>query len=161
VKPSVYIETSIVSYLTARPSRDLVVAANQEMTARWWRTAPDLYDLYISQLVRAEVGRGDEDAANRRLALLSEIQELKNLPEAMNLAARFIQIGALPPNAREDASHLALASVHGIDFFLTWNCRHINNATKKPLMRRICEEDGYRCPEICTPYELLGEEVQL
>lgn len=159
MKPSVYIETSIISYLTARPSRDLVVAANQEMTARWWQSALGQYDLYISQLVRAEVGRGDESAANRRLILLSGIQELENIPEAMNLAARLLQIGALPSNAREDASHLALASVHGLDFLLTWNCRHINNAAKKPLMRRICEEDGYRCPEICTPYELLGEDV--
>ncbi len=161
MKPSIYIETSIISYLASRPSRDLELVANQEVTARWWLTASDKYDLYASELVRWEASRGDADAANRRLALLSSINELINLSEAMSLASKLLSLGALPSNAHEDATHLALAAVHRIDFLLTWNCRHINNPVKKRLMREICEKEGYLCPEICSPYELLGDEVRL
>jgi hypothetical protein len=161
MKQSVYDETSIISYLVARPSRDLRVMAWQEMTAAWWQTAPEQYDLYVSELVRLESERGDADAANRRLSFIDKMRELKNTQAARALADRFLTSGALPANAREDAAHVALAAVHGMDFLLTWNCRHINNPQKKPQIRRLCEENGVVCSEICTPFELMGEETRL
>ncbi|MEI7901984.1 MAG: DNA-binding protein [bacterium] len=158
---TVYIETSIVSYLTARASYDVRIIAWQEMTARWWQTAPEQYDLYVSELVRQEAGRGDAGAAGRRVASISMLPELKHLPEAKCLAERFLNSGAIPSAAGDDAAHVALAAVHNMDFLLTWNCRHINNPETKPLIRRLCGEQGFACPEICTPYELLKEEVRL
>ena len=160
MKHSVYIETSIISYLTARPSRDVRVIVWQELTMRWWQIALDRYDLDVSELVRQEAGRGDTEAAERRIAAMSQLPELPLLPEARRLAACFLESGAIPTIAGDDAAHVALAAIHNMDFLLTWNCRHINNPETKPLIRRLCDERGIVCPEICTPFELLGEEVQ-
>ena len=161
MKQTVYVETSIISYLTARPSYDVRVIAWQDYTATWWRIAPEKYELYVSELVRQEAGRGDADAAGRRLGSISRLPELKYIPEARCLAECFLNSGAIPVAAGDDAAHVALAAVHNMDFLLTWNCRHINNAETKPLIRRLCGEQGFACPEICTPFELLREEVQL
>jgi hypothetical protein len=155
---SVYIESSIPSFLTARPSRDVRVAAWQELTVQWWEQARRHYDLYTSEIVVAEATEGDVAAAERRVATLRGIPELLVDGAVESLAARLVAEGGFPPTAEVDALHVAVAAVHGIDFFLTWNCRHINNADTKPLIRSICKLAGYVCPEICTPQELLPEE---
>ncbi len=104
-----------------------------------------------------EATRGDPEAARRRLERLEEIPNLEISEAAATLAAALIENGALPENAADDAMHLAIAAVHHVDFLLTWNCRDIANAERKPTIRRVCAEHGLRCPEICTPQELMGD----
>lgn len=155
---SVYIETSIASYLAARPSRDLRAAAWQQTTIQWWEQERPKYELFTSELVLVEAGVGDADAAGRRLAVLETLPLLSATDDAKELAGRLMAAGGIPPRAEVDALHIALACVHGMDYLLTWNCRHIDNATTKPATRSICAVAGYTCPEICTPLELLSEE---
>jgi hypothetical protein len=155
---TVYIETSIVSYLTSRPGRDIRVAAWQEITTQWWEQERSRYELFTSELVVAEAGGGDEEAAERRLDRLKSIPELRIDDRIRQFAARLIADGGVPHEAQADALHIAMASVHELDYLLTWNCRHIDNAATKPVIRSICAIVGYPCPEICTPLELLSEE---
>lgn len=157
---SVYIETSIVSYLTSRPSRDLRAAAWQQTTTQWWEQERPKYTLFTSELVLAEAGAGDQTAAQRRLNALNGIAVLDVIDEARYLAARLVTNGGLPEHAQADALHIGTASVHGMDYLLTWNCRHIDNAAIKPIVRSICAVAGHTCPEICTPLELLAEETE-
>jgi len=158
MRKTVYIETSIPSYLAARPSRDMLAAAWQQVTLQWWEEARPQYDLFTSELVIAEASLGDRDAAAKRIAYLEGISELPVDEEPQILAERLIAGGAVPDFAQADALHVAVSAVHRIDYLLTWNCRHLDNATTKPLMRSICAVAGYVCPEICTPLELLPEE---
>ena len=154
---TVYIETTIFSYLTSRPSKNLVAAAWQQITFDWWSNQRGRFELYISELVVAEAERGDPEAAAKRLEQLQEIPELSTTEDVVSLADKLIEKGAVPLKATDDAMHIALAAVHGIDYLLTWNCRHIDNAEAKPLIRKICEDYDYTYPEICTPHELMGE----
>ncbi len=158
MKKSVYIETSIPSYLMARPSRDVRVAAWQQITSEWWDTARKDYEIFTSELTIVEASGGNPEAAERRLAVLREIPELKIDEEVQQLAELLIYMGGIPPFAEADALHVAVAAVHRMDYLLTWNCRHIDNATKKPIIRSICIGAGYPYPEICTPMELLPEK---
>jgi hypothetical protein len=155
---TVYIETSIPSYLTAKPSRDVRATAWQQLTSQWWEQESPKYELFASELVLAEAGAGDPEAAQRRLDSLQGIRELAISDEAKSLATRLVADGGIPLHAEADALHVATASVHGMDYLLTWNCRHIDNAATKPVIRSICAVVGYRCPEICTPLELLSDE---
>jgi predicted nucleic acid-binding protein len=152
----VYIETSIVSYLTARPSNNLIAAAWQKETVDWWESQRHRFDLYISEVVLEEAGRGDESAASRRLEALEDIQVLQLDRQSVDLAKALINQAAVPRKALDDALHLAVAAVNGMDFLLTWNCRHIDNAEMKPKIRKVIESKGYQCPEIATPIELMG-----
>jgi len=154
----VYIETSIPSYLTARPTGDLLAAAWQNATCRWWDRFRNSYELVTSLLVLEEAGRGDPDAAKRRLEALEGIAHLRLCDDIVKLTEALISDGALPPRATDDAMHVAFAACHNIDYLLTWNCRHIDNAAKKPLIRKTCAKHGYTCPEICTPLELMGDD---
>ena len=147
---SVYIETSIVSYLTAQPSRDLRAAAWQQITTQWWQLERHKYELFAS--------RGDPEAAERRLRVLADLPELASGEEIERFAGKLIEDGGVPVGAEGDAFHIAIAAVHEVDYLLTWNCRHIDNAVTKPVVRSICAVMGYTCPEICTPLELLSEE---
>jgi len=158
MKKSVYIETSVPSYLSARPSRDVRAAAWQQITTEWWDTARRHYDIFTSELTIVEASAGNPEAAERRLAVLREIPELEIDEEVQALAELLISKGGMPPAAEADALHVAVAAVHQIDYLLTWNCRHIDNATMKPIIRTICIGAGYPYPEICTPMELLPEE---
>jgi hypothetical protein len=155
---TVYIETSIPSYLTARPSRDVRATAWQQITLQWWEQERQKYRLFVSELVLAEAGAGDPEASHRRLDSLQGIREVTISDESKALASRLIADGGVPLHAEADALHVATASVHGMDFLLTWNCRHIDDAVTKPAIRSICAVAGYPCPEICTPLELLSEE---
>jgi hypothetical protein len=155
---TVYIETSIPSYLTARPSADVRAAAWQQITYQWWNEERRKYDIFISGLVIAEVLEGHSDAVNRRLKSLENISELSIDQEMGEFAKVLITGGGIPASSEADALHVAIASIHRIDYLLTWNCRHINNASTKPIIRKLCAEAGYICPEICTPLELLSED---
>ena len=155
-KKKVYIETSIVSYLTARPSSDLLAAAWQKVTVDWWDTQRHRFDLFGSDIVIEEAGKGGSDAAERRLEALSGIPLLAITEEVVSFAETLIQKGALPRKAIGDSLHIAVAAVHGVDYLLTWNYRHIDNAEAKPIIRRICLENNHGYPEICTPQELMG-----
>ena len=157
-KKTVYIETTVVSYLTARPTGDLVGAAMQKMTADWRRTQRRRFDLVTSDLTVREAGRGDSGASARRLAMLAEVTLVRGTVEAVELSKALVRGGALPEKAENDALHVALAAVHGVDYLLTWNCRHLDNAETKPVMREVCRGLGYVAPEVCTPGELMGEE---
>ena len=154
----VYIETSVISYLVGRPSRNMLVAAWQQATQEWWDEQRSRFDLFTSQIVLAEVGRGDPQLAQRRTEKLEGIPDLEVTDGVIALAQRLVGDGALPPGAVADAMHVAVAAVHDMDYLLTWNCRHLDNAERKPLVRSVCAVVGYRCPEICTPQELMGEQ---
>jgi hypothetical protein len=134
-------------------------AAWQQITVQWWEQARAKYDLYISELVVIEASEGDSGMAQRRLDALRGIPSLPVDQEVEVLAARLIADGGFLATAEVDALHVAVAAVHAVDLFLTWNCRHINNAETKPVVRAICAIAGYACPEICTPQELLPEDM--
>lgn len=153
---SVYVETSIVSYLSARPSSDLLAAAWQKATADWWDTQRNRFELYASEVVLEEAGKGDPGAAARRLTALDDNPMLALTDGVLTFSKTLIAEGAVPRKALDDSLHIALSAVHGIDYLLTWNCRHIDNAETKPIIRSVCAINGYACPEICTPQELMG-----
>jgi predicted nucleic acid-binding protein len=154
---TVYLETSIISYLTARPSRDVVGIARQQLTQQWGETQRSLYNVVISPLVGDEASRGDPEAACRRLQLIKGLGLIHPTVEVRAFTKQILTQGALPRKAADDALHIARAVVHGADYLLTWNCRHIDNARTKPEIRRLCQQAGYRFPEICTPEELMGD----
>jgi predicted nucleic acid-binding protein len=152
-----YIETTIVSYLTARPSRDLVIRAHQRLTREWWRDRRAGFSLHISPLVLQEAGMGDRRVARRRLRALQGIPILRVTPEAVSLGQRLIRQGPIPEKAEVDALHIATAAVHGMEYLITWNCRHIANAMMRSRLEALCRLAGYEPPIMCTPEELAGE----
>lgn len=154
MKSSIHVETSIVSYLTARPNRDLVRAAHQEVTREWW-SARATFELYVSQLVLDEASAGDPGAAAQRLEALRDLPLLELTAEVTALGASLIRGAALPPKAAADALHIAFAAAHGVDYLLTWNCAHIANATMRPTIEATCRANGFESPVICTPLELV------
>ena len=156
MKPKVYIETSILGYLTARNTNDIRATANQNTTIEWWETRRQQFDLYISEFVIAEASRGNSEAAARRMNAISGIPELEVVLEVKLLGGRLVAEGALPQRAEMDAYHIAIASIHGIDYLLTWNCTHIANAVMRPRIEGICRKYDFEPPIICTPQELMG-----
>jgi hypothetical protein len=158
MNPTCYVETSIVSYLTARPSRDLITAAHQQITHDWWLHRKKCFTLYASQLVLTEAGQGDNEAASRRLQALEEIELLALKAEAADLADALIRGNTVPQKAEEDALHIAITTIYGLDYLLTWNCKHIANAEMQKRIKNICINEGYEMPTICTPEELMGGE---
>ena len=150
-----YIETTVVSYLTARPNRDVVIAGHQQITHEWWDTRRESYELCVSQLVQKEAGAGDSQAAQERLEVLKAMTLLETSDQALDLAKELIQAGALPAKAADDALHIAVAAMNGIPYLLTWNCRHLANATMRPVIETVCAGKGVKAPIICTPEELL------
>ena len=138
MKKSVYIETSIPSYLTARPSRDVRAAAWQQIIGQWWDEARAAYDLFTSELTLVEASAGDPEAPKRRLESIKDIPELEIDEEVQKFAEQLIAEGGVPDTAEADALHIAVAAVHRMDYLLTCNCRHIDNAAKKPIIRAIC-----------------------
>jgi hypothetical protein len=150
-----YIETTFVSYLTARPNRDLIVAGHQQITHDWWDTRRAEFELCVSQLVLQEAGEGDPQAAQERLDVLAKITLLEINEHAVALAEELVQAGALPAKAENDALHIAVAAVHRVPYLLTWNCRHLANAAMRTRIEAACSSKGYRAPVICTPEELM------
>jgi hypothetical protein len=156
MKQKAYVETSMVSYLTAHPSEDLVRAAHQQVTREWW-AGRQAFDIYVSQFVLDEASKGDPEAAALRLATLEQIAILDVTDDATVLAEELIAGGGLPQQARVDAFHVAVATVHGMDYLLSWNCKHIANATLRSRIEAICRTAGYEPPVICMPLELVEE----
>jgi hypothetical protein len=156
MKPRLYLETTIPSYLTAWPSRDLIVAAHQQITQEWWRTRRDAFEMYISQFVLDEAGAGDSQAARERLDVLKPFPLLDISPEVSQLAAALLEAGIIPSRAARDAAHIAICAIHGIDYLMTWNCAHIANATIIKTVQAVCVQNRCACPVICTPEELMG-----
>jgi hypothetical protein len=151
----VYLETTFISYLTARFSRDLVVAGHQQITREWWETCRTKYELFASQMVVQEAVAGDPEAAQERLQVLASATLLETTPAALELAKELLLAGALPAKAADDALHIAIAATEEMKFLLTWNCRHMANATMRPLIESVCARNGFTAPIICTPEELM------
>jgi len=155
--PTVYIETSIVSYLRTRPSSQVIAAARQLMTRRWWDDERQNYELVTSQFVLDEAAKGDTELATNRLESLADIPLLELPDEVATLAHELVSNAILPRKALLDALHICIASFHGIEFLLTWNCTHIANARLLPRVRRFLAQRGHGMSEVCTPEELLDE----
>ena len=153
---SVYLETSFISYLAARPSGDLLVAAHQKTTQDWWTDRRDQFACYVSQVVIDEASAGDPTEAQKRLAVISTLAALDVALGAESLTQAILASGALPPSADRDAAHVAVAAYHAVDYLLTWNCKHLANAQIMRKIESVCQTLGYRMPIICTPEELMG-----
>jgi hypothetical protein len=151
-----YIETSVIGYLTARPSRDLIVAACQQATQEWWAHQAGRFDLYASVLVIQEAAKGAGSEARKRIAILEPIPLLDLNEDALKLAERFVRRKVLPAKAGDDALHIAVATVHDMDYLLTWNCKHIAKPAIQKKIAALSKARGYELPTICTPYEFLG-----
>jgi len=157
---AVYIETTIISYLRQRPSPQVVTAARQVLTHRWWNEQRANYELVVSQYVIDEVSGGDPTLAADRLAALAGIPLLPHDPEIPRIATEIMSRGVLPPKAQVDALHIAIVAHHRIQYLLTWNCKHIANAKILPSIRKVLEDLGIPIPVICTPEELLGDDTE-
>ena len=155
----IYIETSVVSYLVARPSNDTIRSACQQITRVWWKTGRAALLSFISPYVVEEASAGDPTAAEERIAVLRPIPVLPITPEIPELAEFLLLGGGLPPKAGLDALHIACATYHEMDVLVTWNCTHIANPVQVPVMRGLCAARGYKLPELVTPFELM--EVSL
>ncbi len=155
MKPRLYIETTIPSYLVARPSPLIRIAADQQTTREWWDTKRHEYELFTSEVVVAEVSAGDVSMAQARMDILSGILRLPAQPEVDGLIEQLLSEAIVPSNATADAAHIALGVVHAMDFILTWNCKHISNPHNFRRIERLCAKNGYGCPVICTPEQLL------
>ncbi|NJM36399.1 MAG: type II toxin-antitoxin system VapC family toxin [Akkermansiaceae bacterium] len=155
-KFTIYLETTIPSFLTARPSGDLVIAGKQEVTRRWWEERKNFYHIVISAFVLDEAGSGDSQAAARRLECLEEFELLEADDVVDEITKAILASGIIPPKAITDAAHIAIASRHDVDFLMTWNCTHIANAEIIRKIEVIVRNCGYNMPIICTPDELFG-----
>jgi len=155
MKPTVYLETTVIGYLAMRGSNLLHVAANQQMTRDWWDNHRGRYDVFVSRFVIGECSRGDPAAARERMACLEGIPLLQVPDDTILLAESLLAALRLPRRAANDATHISIAAVNGIEYLLTWNCRHIANASFRPGIERVCREMRYEPPVICTPQELM------
>ena len=154
MKSKVYLETTIVSYLVALPTEDIIQTAHQQITRQWWDRR-DRFDLYVSRAVVAEARRGNPDAAARRLAVLRGIPRLAGGRRVVDLARALVQRGTLPVQARMDAAHIGIAAVNGMEYLLTWNLRHLANASIRGKIEEVVRAAGMVPPIICTPEELM------
>jgi len=155
---SVYLETSFLSYLVALPSRDLVIAAHRQITAEWWNTQRDEFDCFISQFVIDEASPGDPEEIRKRMEIVKYLNAFEVTVEAEELAGHIVGSGIIPQMAVNDAPHIAVAAVHGIDYILTWNCKYLANAQILKKVRAVCQARGYQTPDVCTPEELMEDD---
>lgn len=155
MKSKVYIETTIISYLAARPNRDLIVAGHQQVSHEWWQTSRLHFETVTSQLVINEASAGDPEAAEARLSFLAGLTLLEITEEALDLAQHLLHAKAIPQDYPEDALHIGVAVVNGIEYLLTWNYKHLANATMRSKIEMTCRRLGYKATVICTPEELM------
>ncbi|MCX7046200.1 MAG: type II toxin-antitoxin system VapC family toxin [Candidatus Sumerlaeota bacterium] len=158
MRQKIYIETSVVSYLVARLSSNAIVAGHQAATHKFWQRL-DGFDVYVSDLVLQEAGRGDAVRTKERIEALASFVVLDTGDEEKALARDLVYNKAVPEGNPEDALHIATAAMNGMGFIVTWNFSHINNPFTKMLIRQVVENAGFVCPEICSPDELLGEPI--
>lgn len=156
VKPMVYLETTVPSYLAARMTSDPVRSAHQRITAAWWESRRNHFEICISQLVLDEASAGDPEAARARLGLIKNLRALDLNEDVWELASALVHALSLPARAASDAAHIAVATAHNVHFLLTWNCTHIANAELLRRIEQVCKDHGFSCPVICTPQELMG-----
>jgi predicted nucleic acid-binding protein len=154
-QPTIYIESTVISYYAAYGTRDLIIAAHQEITREWWEIVLPGLDPYVSQIVFDEISRGDKDAAQRRLAAVADFRVLEMTPDVASLASIYFDALDIPEKARNDSFHLALAVHHGMDYLVSWNCTHISSGRIRNTVGGINDERGYQTPIICTPEELM------
>jgi len=152
---SVYLETTLISYLCSRPSRDLLVAAHQQVTSDWWTSRREAFDCFISQIVIDEVSAGDPDEARKRMEIINMFPVLEVTEEALLLAKAILSSEAIPPRAVREAAHVSVAAVHDVNYLLTWNCTHLANAQVIRRLSVVCNREGFHMPIICTPEELM------
>jgi len=157
---TLYIETSIVSYLRQRPSSQVVMAARQLLTDQWWHDEREKYELVTSQYVIDEASEGDPDLAAERLESLDGIPLLPLDPRIGVIANEIIARAILPPTASVDALHIAMVAHHEIQYLLTWNCKHIANAKILPRIHQVLTDLGCPIPIICTPEEMVDDESE-
>lgn len=157
MKPKLYLESTIPSYLTARPSRDTILVGQQKCTRDWWNKRAAHFEIFVSEVVVGEISAGETAMAARRMELIKPFALLESNDAVKALTRALVHGGPLPEKAARDAAHIALSAVHGMHFLLTWNCTHIANAMMYAKMREICAAHGCECPVICTPDELLAE----
>ena len=153
----IYIESTIPSYVVARPARDLLQAARQQITRDWWDLRRGKHKLFASQLVLDEIAFGEKTMAQLRLDLLQGVPLLQTTDGVKGFARKILASGLLPATADRDAAHIALASAYEMDILLSWNCRHIANAALQAGLRRLAEAAGFTLPVICTPEELMDD----
>lgn len=153
---TVYLETTLISYLSSRPSRDLLVAAHQQVTSDWWTSRREAFDCFVSQIVIDEVSAGDPEEARKRMEIVDMFPVLEVTEEARLLARAILGSEAIPARAIRDAAHIAVAAVHDVDYLLTWNCTHLANAQVIRRVSVVCNREGFHMPTICTPEELMG-----
>jgi hypothetical protein len=153
----IYIESTIPSYVVARPARDLIQAGHQQTTKDWWDLKRAKHELFTSQVVLDEIASGDKEMARQRIELMAGITLLDLTDEANALTKTILSSGALPSDADRDAAHISLATVHEMDILLSWNCRHIANGAIQARLRRLAEKSGYALPVLCTPDGLTGD----
>ncbi len=158
-RPTAYIESSVVSYYVARRSRDLIVLSHQEITCTWWNAHLHEYEACISQAVLDEIGRGDPAAARHRIEAVSHLPLVPVLNECERLAMAYARHLGLPASGLYDALHIAIASVHRIEYLVTWNCAHIANAHMRRGLGEVNGSEGFPLPVICTPEELLDDDA--
>ena len=157
-KESVYLETSVVSYYTSRPSRDVIALAHQEITRKWWDKEIDNYHVFISEYVTDEAAAGAPDLAKKRLEALERFEELDKGSEITKLSNEYMRVISLPEKVRLDTLHIATASFYELDLLLSWNCKHIVNGHFVPIITKINEKYGLKTPYICTPEAVMKEE---
>lgn len=155
MKPTLYLETTIPSYLVSRPSRDLIIAAHQQVTREWWDHRRRDFDVVTSRLVLDEASVGDQQAAGKRLEALRDMPVLELNADVISFAQEIMRLGCIPERAGTDSAHISVCAVYGVDFMLTWNCRHIANGVVIAAVRKLCDEAGYAFPVVCTPDSLL------
>jgi hypothetical protein len=153
---SVYLETTFISYLVARPSRDVIIAGHQQTTQDWWENRRREFDCAVSQIVMDEASVGDPTEVHKRLTIISSLPSLAVTDEANALTKAIMAAGILPPQLIRDAAHVAVAAVHAADYLLTWNCKHLANAQISRRIAVVCAKWGSKMPIICTPEELMG-----
>ncbi len=160
IKPRVYIEPTVVSYLVAIPSDNPILASRQRASRRLWRDYADRFEFVISQVVLAEIQRGDATAAQQRLEIISALTILENSPEIDMLVQKLLDSAAVPRNSRPDAQRIAVATVHGVEYLVSWNHKHIVNENKREHINRVCREAGFQPITLCTPTQLM-EDIQM
>jgi len=153
---SVYLETTFISYLVSRPSRDLVVAAHQQTTHDWWTIRRNEFECFVSQIVIDEVSAGDPEESKKRMDIIDPFPILEVTEEAEQLTRAILADGVLPARSVRDAAHIAISAVNHIDYLLTWNCKHLANAQILRKISIVCNKEGFNTPLICTPEELMG-----
>ncbi len=153
----IYIESTIPSYVVARPARDLLQAARQQLTRDWWDLKRERHELFTSQVVLDEIADGEAAMARQRLKLLRGVPLLEPTVAANELGREILDSGLLPSSADGDAAHIALATVHEMDILLTWNCRHIANVAIQQRLRRLAEQNRYTLPSLATPEEFMSD----